>query len=215
MLISLSGDDFLEMSNALAMMDVEDPGASNTRCVFVPTASSLPSVLALVHLRENFLLLQSLLQAYRDESPMLSESFSLEQMKQANFDDTDPILQKVYHSLNRRSRRPPPDSKDVMKEHFHYVLRRNDGSSAQSDVDQPGRMPALVLEAVSVTKTLLVRYTAWIKAMEACQISNVFLFDFCRRIYYPCDVFVHPIVFYDLFATEPFDAQNKVRTSWK
>jgi len=143
----------------------------------------------------------------------LSDPFSLKQMREANFDEADPLLnQKVYSSREKKMgvRKWQPDYKDVMKERFHYAVRTSDGSPAQWDVNKCGRVPLLFLEDNSITKILLLRYTAWIKAMEACQMPNVFLFDFCRRLAQPNDMLIHPIIFYDLFAAE--HGYERVRT---
>lgn len=205
MFVSESGDDLVDLETAVAMLDVEElerTNKSHGAYVFTPRASNMPHLLAMVHLREKYLLLQSLLEAFRVEiAPTLST-------------DARPLQQYLNPSRAHSSRKWLPNADDVMLERFHYPnqaispsLSPSSGSSslqnssnADPNLTQPRPLPLLYFEANSMTKLLLVRYTAWMKALETCQITNTFLFDFFRQWQPKNDVYEHPILLYDLFA---------------
>lgn len=205
MLVSEVGDDFIELDDAVAMLDVAELERANKTNgnLFIPRASDLPHILTMVHLREKYLLLKSLLESFREE---IAPSLSTERKP----------LQHIY--LPFRNWIPTPG--DVMQECFHFpkqdippsLSESSSGSSLEqknntiSDADpnlaQPRPLPLLYFEANSQTKLLLLRYTAWMKALEVCHIPNAFLFDFFRQWQHPNDVYEHPILLYDLFAAD-------------
>lgn len=150
------------------------------KCNYAPSENSIPRVLAFVHLRKNYLELHAMLESMGN--------------------NTKDNVKKGVDGFDSTEEASSSDSKPSIA--FKRVKEQTYKGASEDVLPDKNNPENMLFTSNSLSKILLLRYTAWMKGLEALQVHNAFLMDYCMLNFSPCDLFSHPILFYDLFACD-------------